>query len=166
MILKLPRKFLKPEQAQRRQNLPLIRNPIRHHAVKRANPVRRNNQNLLTQVIHIPHFPPSNWKRKRRLHQWDIHIQTSLRDQKIIANILASPSLQNASKCLREHEQAQPTPHASAAPARIRARPARRQETRARQKSSSKHSYKNLLTNTSTCSLPQKNFTNHKYPCP
>jgi hypothetical protein len=44
---------LEPECAELRQNPPLIGNSLRHHPVERADPIRRDEQQAVAQVIHI-----------------------------------------------------------------------------------------------------------------
>ena len=47
---------IKPELRQLRQHVPFAGNPLRQHHVKGRNPVAGNQQQAVTEVVHVPHF--------------------------------------------------------------------------------------------------------------
>ena len=47
---------IKPELRQLREHVPFAGNPFRQHHVKSRNPVAGNQQQAITEVVHVPHF--------------------------------------------------------------------------------------------------------------
>ena len=58
MMLDRAAQKLEPEKRNLRQHNPLIRDSVCHHHVERADPVGRDYQKLIAQVINVPHLAP------------------------------------------------------------------------------------------------------------
>src|ERR1700684_3171649 len=68
--------LLKPEKRKLRQHLPLVRDRRRQHHIKRRQPIRRHNQQLVANLIYVAYFaaPAKLQSRKIRLRYYGCHL--------------------------------------------------------------------------------------------